>query len=203
MVFGLPLSYVTDIFEGDLSLGEVGASSIVIGLLDGGCGLPVFILTLLLALKYRGASLFRFSLGLGGVLRAASTVTTSLSRISALFSFGFLSLGLPVEGSVSADFWLPVEAVFSLPVETGGTDLAGLADGVFLFGLGEAAFEVPIVTWACSVLPTLLCNLFSLGVKVDFSPFSSAAFSSCFPFWSFFGVLAVGSWPLSFFSCAC
>jgi len=104
VAFGLPLSYVTDIFDGDLSLDEVGVSSIVIGLLDGGCGLPVFILKLLLALKYRGASLFRFSLGLGGVLRAASTVAASLSRIFSLFSFGFLSLGLPVEGLVSADF---------------------------------------------------------------------------------------------------
>jgi len=78
-------------------------SSIVIGLLDGGCGLPVFILTLLLALKYRGISLFHFSFGLGGVLRAASMVAASLSRISALFSFGFLFSGLPVEGPASAD----------------------------------------------------------------------------------------------------
>ena len=115
-------------------------SSIVIGLLDGGCGLPFFILTLLLALKYRGASLFRFSLGFGGVLRAASTATASLSRIFAFFSFGFLSLGLPVEGPATADFCLPLEAGFGFPVETGGTDLASLADGVLLFGLGEAAF---------------------------------------------------------------
>jgi len=86
-----------------------------------------FILTLLLALKYRGASLFRFSLGFGGVLRAASTAAASLSRLSAFFSFGFFSLGLPVEVA----FCFPVETGFGFPVETGfGTDLAGLSDGV-------------------------------------------------------------------------
>ena len=95
---------MTDIFEGDLSLGEVGVSSMVIGSLDGGWGLPVLILTLLLALKYRGVSLFHFAFGLGGVLRVASTAAASLARISAVFPFCVPFLGLPVESLVAADF---------------------------------------------------------------------------------------------------
>src|ERR1700728_835537 len=102
--------------EGDLSLGVVGVSTIVIGYLDGGWGLPVLILTLLLALKYRGVSLFRFSFGLGGVLRAASTTASSLARISADFFFCCPPFGLPVESPVAVAFWLPVEVVFNFPV---------------------------------------------------------------------------------------
>ena len=100
------------ILEGDFSLGEVGVSSMTIGLLDGGCGLPVFILTLLRALKYRGVSLFLFSFGLGGVLRPASTAAASLARISAFFSLGFTFSGLPVEDPVLVNFGLPVEDPF-------------------------------------------------------------------------------------------
>src|SRR5271168_1866617 len=103
--------------EGDLSLSVVGASTIMIGSLDGGWGLPVLILTLLLALKYKGVSLFRFSFGLGGVLRAASTATTSLARISADFSCYCSPFELPVESLVVVAFWLPVEAIFNFPVE--------------------------------------------------------------------------------------
>lgn len=131
---------MTDIFEGGLSLGEVGVSFMVIGSLDGGWGLPILILTLLLALIYRGVSLFRFSFGLGGVLRVPSTTAASLARISAIFPFCVPFSGLPVESPVAADFWLPVEVVFYFPVETGGTVLAYLAEGALSFDFAEAAF---------------------------------------------------------------
>jgi len=84
-----------------------------------------------LALKYSGISLFHFSFSLGEVLRAASTAATSLVRISTDFSFYFPFSGLPVE-SLVADFWLPVEAVFTLP------DLACMAGGVFFFNFADA-----------------------------------------------------------------
>ncbi len=48
-----------DALEGDLSFGVVGISTIVIGSFDGSWGLPVLMLTLLLALKYIGVPLFR------------------------------------------------------------------------------------------------------------------------------------------------
>ena len=73
-----------DALEGDLSLGVVGVSTIVIVSFHGGWGLPVLILTLLLALKYRGVSLFHFSFGLGEVPRVASMAATSLARISVI-----------------------------------------------------------------------------------------------------------------------
>ena len=192
---------MTDILEGDFSLGEVGVSSTVIGSLDGGWGLPVLILTLLLALKYRGISLLRFSFGLGEVLRVASTAATSQARILVVFSFCVLFSGLPVESPLVADFWLPVEAVFNFHVETDGTILACLAEGAFSFNFAEAALEVPSLMWTFSVLSTLLCSLFSLGVSVVLSPSILAAwFLSCFAFSYFFGVLARVSWPLTFFS---
>ena len=108
--------------------------------------------------------------------------------------------GLPVESPVATDFWLPVEAVFYFPVETGGTVLAYFAEYAFLFDLVEAAVKVPLLTSNGSVLSTLLCNLFSLGINMDLSSFSLATFFSCFSFCSFFGALAVGSWPFPFFS---
>ena len=147
----------------------------VIGSLDGGWGLPVLILTLLLSLKYRGVSLFRFSFGWEEVLRVASTAATSLARISAVFSFCFPFSGLPVESPVVADFWLPVEVVFNFPVETDDTILACLAEGAFSFNFAEAALEVPSLTWTFSVLSTLLCSLFSLGISVVLSPSILAA----------------------------
>ena len=141
----------------------------VIGSLDGGWGLPDLILTLLLALKYRGVSLFRFSFGWGEVLRVASPAATSLARISAIFSFCFPFSGLPVESPVVANFWLPVEAGFNFPVETDGTVLACLAEGDFSFNFAKVALEVPSLTWTFSVLSTLLYSLFSLGVSVVLS----------------------------------
>jgi len=84
-----------------------------------------------LALKYSGSSLFHFSFSLGEVLRAASTAATSLARISTNFSFYFPFSELPIESPV-ADFWLPVEAVFTLP------DLACMAGGVFVFNFSNA-----------------------------------------------------------------
>jgi len=86
-----------DALEGDLSLGVVGVSTIVIGSFDGGWGLPVLILTLLLALKYKGVSLFCFSFGLGEVLRVANTTAASLARISVDFSFFCLFFGFHIE----------------------------------------------------------------------------------------------------------
>ena len=85
-----------DALEGDLSFGVVGVSTMVIGSLDGGWGMPVLILTLLLALKYRGGSLFHFSFGLGDVLRVANIAATSLAKILADFSFCCPFPGLPV-----------------------------------------------------------------------------------------------------------
>jgi len=96
-----------DALEGDLSLSVVGISTIVIGSSHGGWGLPVLILTLLLALKYKGVSLFHFSFGLGQVLRAAITAVASLSRILIDFSFCCLFSGLHVESPVVVGFWLP------------------------------------------------------------------------------------------------
>ena len=75
-----------DAMEGDVSLGAVGVSTIVIGSFDGGWGLPVLILTLLLSLKYKGVSLFHFFFGLGEVLRVASIAIAALERISTEFS---------------------------------------------------------------------------------------------------------------------
>ena len=86
-----------DALEGDLSFGVVGVSTMVIGSFDGGWGLLVLILTLLLALKYRGVSLFHFSFGLGEVLRVASIATASLARITTDFSFCCPFSRLPVE----------------------------------------------------------------------------------------------------------
>jgi len=197
-----------DALEGDLSLGVVGVSTIVIGSFDGCWGMPVLILTLLLALKYRGVSLFHFSFGLGEVLRVVSTVAASLARILADFSFSYLFSGLPIESVVVAGFWLPVEAVFKLPVEIAfwvdveadGTSLAYLAKGAFSFSLAEATSGVPSLAWTFSVLSTLLCSLFSLGVGVILPPPVLVVwFFSCVPFYSFFGVFPGVSFPLAFF----
>ena len=176
-----------DALEGDLSLGVVGLSKIVIGSFDGGWGLPVLIFTLLLALKYRGVSLFRFSFGLGDVPRVASTAAASLARISANFSFCCPFSGLSVESPVVAGFWLPVEAVFKLPVEIAFW-FPVEADGTVLACLAEAVLGVPSLAWTFSVLSTLLCSFFSLGVGVILPPPVLAAWPfSCVPFYSFFG----------------
>jgi len=140
-----------DALEGDLSFGAIGVSIIVIGSFDGGWGLPVLILTLLLALKYRGVSLFHFSFCLGDVLRVASTAAASLARISADFSFCCPFFRLPVEMPVVAGFWLTVEVVFGLPVEMAfwlpiepvSTVLAYLAEGALSFNLAKATLGVP------------------------------------------------------------
>jgi len=89
----------------------------VIGCFDGGWGLLVLILTLLLALKYSEGSLFRFPFCLGDVLRVASTTVASLAKILGDFSFYCPFPRLPVESPILTIFWLPVEAVFWLPVE--------------------------------------------------------------------------------------
>jgi len=81
-------------------------------------GSTVLILTLLLALKYSGSSLFHFSFCLGDVLRVASTAAASLEKISGDFSFCFPFLRLPVESPIVAIFCLPVEVVFWIPLET-------------------------------------------------------------------------------------
>ena len=105
-------------------------------------------------------------------------------------------------------FWLPVEAVFGLPVEMAfwlpvepiGTVLACLAGGAFSFSLAMVALGVPSLAWTCSVLSTLLCSLFSLGVGVILTPTVLVAWPfSCVPFYSFFGVLPRVSCPLAFF----
>jgi len=198
-----------DALEGDLSLGVVGVSTIVIGSFDGGWGLPVLILTLLLALKYKGVSLFRFSFGLGEVLRVASIASASLARISADFSFCCPSFGIPVESPVVIAFGLPVEAVFNFPieilccfpVEAEGTVLAYLAEGTFPFNLAEVALGVPLLTWTFSVRSALLCSLFSLGVgAILSSPVLAACPFSGVPFYSFFSVLPGVSCSLTFFS---
>ena len=131
----------------------------------------------------------------------ASTAATYLATILAIFSSFFPFSGLPIESPVAADFWLPVEAVFDFPVETGGTVLACLAEGASPFDFNEVALGVPLLTWTFSVLSTLLRNLFSLGVSVGLSPSVLAAwFFSCFYLCSSFGALAVVSWPFPFFS---
>ena len=48
---GVPLSYVIGVLEGDSSPLTVGESSIIMGTIEDGCGFPVFILLLFLALK--------------------------------------------------------------------------------------------------------------------------------------------------------
>ena len=101
-----------DALEGDPSFGVVGVSAIIIGSFNSGWGLPVLILTLLLALKYSGSSLFCFSFYLGDVLRVASTAVASLAKISRDFSFCCPFPRLPIESPVVAVFGLPIEAVF-------------------------------------------------------------------------------------------
>lgn len=81
-----------DGLEGDLSFCVAGVSTIVIGSFDGGWGLLVFILTLLLALKYMESSLFRFPFFFGDVFRVASTTAASMAKISGDFSFCCLFL---------------------------------------------------------------------------------------------------------------
>lgn len=198
-----------DALEGDVSLRAVGVSTIVIGSFDGGWGLLVLILTLLLALKYKGVSLFCFSFGLGEVLRAASTTTTSLARISADISSCCLFSRIPVESPVVAGFCLPVEAIFNFPIETSfrvpveadGTALAFLAEGALSSSFAEVALGVPLPAWTSSVLSTLLCSLFSLGVGASLPTSVLVAwFFSCGPLCSFSDVLLGVSFPLTFFS---
>lgn len=93
-----------DALEGDLSFYVVGVSIIVIGSFDGGWGLPVFILMLLLALKNMEASLFHFAFCFGDVLRVASTAAASLAKISGDFSFCCIVSRLPVESLVLTVF---------------------------------------------------------------------------------------------------
>ena len=133
-----------------------GVSTIVIGPLD--CfsfGMPVLILVLLLALKYMEGSLFRFSFCFGDVLRVASIVAASLAGTSGDSSFPCPFSRLPVESLVLTIFWLPVEAVFGiplevafwLPVEPVCTVLACFARGAFSFSLAMAALGVPSLAW--------------------------------------------------------
>ena len=122
----------------------------------------------------------------------ASTAAASLARISAGFSFGYPFFRLPVEIPVVAGFWLPIEAIFGLPVEPVGTILACLAEGAFSFSLVEVALQFPSLDWTFSVLSALLCSLFSLGVCVILPPTVLA--SAAWPFsrgslYSFFGGL--------------
>ena len=132
-----------DALEGDLSFCVAGVSTIVIGSFEGGWGLPVFIITLLLALKYMEGSLFHFPLYFGDVFRVASTAAASLAKISGDFSFYFLFSRLPVESPVLTVFWLPVEMVFRLPVELVFTILACLAGGSFSLNCVVFALGVP------------------------------------------------------------
>jgi len=101
-----------DALEGDISFGVACVSTIVMGSFDGGWGLPVFILMLLLALKYMEGSLFRFPFCFGDVLRVASMTAASLAKISGDFSLCCPSSRLPVESPVLTIFWLPIEMVF-------------------------------------------------------------------------------------------
>jgi len=153
-----------DAFEGDLSFCVAGVSKIVIGSFDGGWGLLVFIYMLLLALKYMEGSLFRFHFCFGDVLRVASTAAASLAKISGNFSFYCPVSRLSVENPVSTIFRLPVDTVFWLPVETVFTVLVCLAGGAFPFNFGVVFLVVSSLAWNFSVLSTLLCNCFSLGV---------------------------------------
>lgn len=154
-----------DAIEEDLSFCLIGVSTIVIGSFDCGWGLPVFICMLLLALKYIEGSLFRFPFFSGVMLKATSTTTTSLVRISGDFSFFYSVFMLPIE----AVFGLPVEAVFRLPIEVGSrlpveTVSAYLVDCVFPFNSCLVTSVVTSFVWAFPVLSALLCSRFSLGV---------------------------------------
>jgi len=134
----------------------------VIGSLDGGWGLPVLILMLLLALKYSEGSLFLFPFYLGDVLRVARKATTSLAKMSGDFSFFCPFPRLPVESlvvtifwfPVEAIFWLPIETVYRLPVELVFTDLACLARGAFSLTCVVVSLGVPSLVWTFSVLST-------------------------------------------------
>jgi len=138
----------------------VGVSTIVIGSFERGLGLPISILTPLLALKYRGGSLFRFSFCLGDLLRVASIAAASLAKISGDFSFCYPFPRLPVESPVVAVLWLPVEIVFCLPVEIVCwlpaepvfPDLACLAGGAFSLICAVVSLGVPLLVWTFSFL---------------------------------------------------
>lgn len=71
-----------EILEGDSSLVTVGASSMIMGSFDGGCGLHTLILVLLRPLKYIDVCLFLFPFCLAGVLNAARKVATSVASVS-------------------------------------------------------------------------------------------------------------------------
>ena len=168
-----------DAFEGDFSFCVAGVSTIIIGSFDCGWGLLVFIRMLLLALKFMEGSLFRCPFCFGDMLRVASTAAASLAKISGDISFCCSVSMLPVESLVLTVFWLPVETVFTISIY--------LATGVFSFNFVVVALGVPSPAWTFSVLSTLICNRFSLGICAFIPPTvlgSSAwpfsCFSSCF-----------------------
>lgn len=107
-----------------------------------------------------------------------------------------------------AGFWLPVEDVFNLlvetsfwvPVEVDGIALACFAEGALSFLFAEATLGVCLLAWTSSILSTLLCRLFSMGVGVILpTPVLAAWPFSCGPCY-FFGVFPGVSFPLAFFS---
>ena len=167
---------MTVILEGDFSLGETNVSSMTIELLDWGCGLPIFILTLLRALKYRGVSLFLFPFGLGGVMRPANTVVASRAKISTFLSLGFVFLGLPIEACFY-NFGLPVEAcfcTFGLPVEAFVSVFGLPVEALdFAFGLPVEAcfsliFGLPVEAFVFVFgLPVEACFSMILGFPVE------------------------------------
>ena len=108
-----------------------------------------------LALKYSGISLFHFSFGFGDVPRVVSIVVASLAIISADFSLCCPFSELPVESPVVAGSWLPVEAVFCLPIETNFPDFACMAGGVFFFNFAMVSSSLVFSTFV-SLLPHAL-----------------------------------------------
>ena len=155
VIFGLPLSGVADVLEGVLALGEVGTSPKMVWLLGGGCGLPVFILLLLLASDGRGVSLSLFSFDFGGVLREASAAAASLSRMSAFSFLCFSPSELLVEGPSFFDFRLPVEDP-ALPASGPPVE-----DSFFVFGLSVGG------CFSMTFGPLIEAPLSNLGLLVE------------------------------------
>jgi len=187
-----------DALEGDLSFCVAGVSTIVIGSFDGGWGLPVFILMLLLALKYMEGSLFHFPFFFGDVLRVANTAAASLAKISGNFSFCCPVSKLCVESLVLTVVWLPIEMVFWLPVGTVFTVLVCLARGAFPFNFAMVALGVSSLSWTFSVLSALICNRFTLGVCAFLPP--TVLGSAAWPFPLVLSVVVCPGFPYPWLS---
>jgi len=150
-------------------------------------------------------SLFRFPFCFGDVLKVASTIVASLTKISGDFSFCCFVSILLVE-TVSTGFMLPVEIVFMLPVESVfilpvEAILVYLARCVFPLNSYLVALVVPSFVWTFSILFSLLCNHFSLSVYAIVPPIVLGLATWPFPHFSlcyFCGGLSYVSLPLAF-----